>query len=349
LNRIQDVAISRFVPRPLLRLLGFKKITDVKLGTFVERDITVVEVEIKDFEKVSQNMKSEQIFHLLNEYLKFVGPLIRRHNGFIEKYQGEKFTALFKDAKKGVLSCVDIQSTIDTFNISELFPKIGLGASVHSASALIGVVGEDERVDGAIISSSHKTVKGILNNLALKFNARTLVTKNVMEKCGSSIKNSEHRLLGSISLKRDNSTRSQVINKSNESIEVFEVIQRSDKTKVSSKAQFENGVIQFQNGFYAESSKVFADIFNEDPQDTIAGIYLSRAQQLMSQTRLITQSLQMKDVLHDSELLESFDAFCTKEHSNENITLWRRIEENFKAILDNKERLEYAKVWYYYL
>jgi hypothetical protein len=348
LNRIQEAAISRFVPKGLLKMLRCERITDVQLGKFVQKDLTIVEVEIKDFDRLCQNLKSDQMFHMVNEYLKFVGPLVRRHGGFVEKYQGEKFTALFKDPTNGVRLSLDIQNAMETFNDLEQFPKMGVGSSVHCDTGLLGIVGEDERMDGAIVSSSHKYVKTVLNPLAIRFNARTLITRNVLEKFSSSMKKrAAYRYLGSI----NTITSRMVLSQKNvqrstsdaDVIRVYEVIQPSDTSKIGTKTVFETGVVEFQKGFYTDAIKHFSEVLNVDPQDSAAVIYLNRAHQLQNQTRLICNSLQVKDILTDRELLDNFNTFCASEHSEENISLWRKIDEEFKRTANDADRLECAK------
>lgn len=79
-------AYARFVPTEFLKFLDKSTIVDVALGDHVEREMTVLFSDIRSFTTISEQTSPGQIFTFLNEYVQHVGPLVREHGGFIDKY-----------------------------------------------------------------------------------------------------------------------------------------------------------------------------------------------------------------------------------------------------------------------
>jgi class 3 adenylate cyclase len=96
-------AFARFVPTEFLELLGRESLLKVGLGDSVQREITVLFSDIRAFTSLSESMTPEENFAFLNSYLGGVGPVIRQHRGFIDKYIGDAVMALFpsEPARRG--------------------------------------------------------------------------------------------------------------------------------------------------------------------------------------------------------------------------------------------------------
>jgi hypothetical protein len=88
-------AYERFVPKELLSLLGKDSALDVQLGDQVEKAMTVLFSDLRDFTSLSESLKPEENFNLLNSYLGQMAPIIRRNGGIIDKYIGDAIMALF--------------------------------------------------------------------------------------------------------------------------------------------------------------------------------------------------------------------------------------------------------------
>jgi len=90
-----ETAYSRLVPHQLLSLLQAKSIVDVKLGDQVERKMTILFSDIRDFTQLSETMTPAENFEFINSYLSQMEPVISRHHGIIDKYIGDAIMALF--------------------------------------------------------------------------------------------------------------------------------------------------------------------------------------------------------------------------------------------------------------
>ena len=151
-------AFSRFVPTEFLQLLGQDSLLSVSLGDAVERDITVVFSDIRAFTSLSEQMSPEESFAFLNSYLSGVGPVIRNHRGFIDKYIGDAVMALFpEDPADALHAAIAMQRFVREFNEQRLVegrPEIRIGVGLHHGRVMLGTIGEDKRLEGTVISDA---------------------------------------------------------------------------------------------------------------------------------------------------------------------------------------------------
>jgi len=151
-------AYGRFVPHELLRLLAKANILDVKLGDFVQRDMTVLFSDIRSFSSLSESMTPFETFNFLNSYLKRMGPEIRANGGFIDKYIGDGIMALFpRSPDDGLAAAVAMQRGLVEYNEHRArsgYRPIGIGIGVHRGRLMLGTVGEHERMDGSVIADA---------------------------------------------------------------------------------------------------------------------------------------------------------------------------------------------------
>ena len=83
-------------------------------------------------------MSPEENFKFLNSYLERVGPVIRKHNGFIDKYIGDAIMALFPNKVDDAINCaIEMQRVIENYNEERILwnkaPIIaGIGQTAHA-------------------------------------------------------------------------------------------------------------------------------------------------------------------------------------------------------------------------
>lgn len=151
-------AYERFVPRKFLEELGRANIVDVALGDQIEKTMTVLFSDIRDFAALSEGMSPRENFAFINDYLKKAGPVIRGHGGFIDKYIGDSIMALFPGEPDAALDAArELYTMLDDFNRERESvgrPPIGIGVGIHTGLLMLGTVGEVERMDGTVISDA---------------------------------------------------------------------------------------------------------------------------------------------------------------------------------------------------
>jgi hemerythrin len=151
-------AYSRFVPRQFLNLLGIEDIRKVELGQQVERKMTVLFADIRNFTALSETMSPQENFNFLNSYLVQMEPVIAAHGGFIDKYIGDAIMALFPDSPDQALHCsLAMLQRLEEYNYGRQragYRPIRIGIGINTGIVILGTVGGTERMDGTVIGDA---------------------------------------------------------------------------------------------------------------------------------------------------------------------------------------------------
>jgi PAS domain S-box-containing protein len=157
LAKISD-SYARFVPRQFLEQLGKDRIVDVALGDQVQRDMTVLFSDIRNFTRMSEGMTPAQTFSFVNQYLGAMEPAISGHSGVIDKFVGDAVMALFPrradDAVQGALDMIRRLQAWNAQRAERSEPAVKIGIGLHTGSLMLGTVGARDRMDTTVISDA---------------------------------------------------------------------------------------------------------------------------------------------------------------------------------------------------
>src|SRR5207249_1583755 len=162
--RIHEVT-KKFVPNEFIRSLGKDAITDVRLGDQVEKIVTVLFTDIRDFTTLSEKMTPEENFHFVSSFNARLGPIIRSNRGFINQYLGDSIMAIFPENPEDALhAAINMQRAIQELNkerIAKGLPVIKAGIGMHTGPLIMGITGDESRMDAATISDTVNTASRI--------------------------------------------------------------------------------------------------------------------------------------------------------------------------------------------
>ncbi|MEM7182370.1 MAG: adenylate/guanylate cyclase domain-containing protein [Spirochaetota bacterium] len=196
-------AYSRFVPKELLNFLNKKNITDIRLGDQTFQEMTILFSDIRSFTSLSEQMTPEENFNFLNSYLKRMGPIIRNNGGFIDKYIGDGIMALFaRSAEDAVQAAVDMILELQKYNEHRKdsnFSEINIGIGIHSGKIIMGTIGENERMEGTVISDSVNLASRI-EGLTKEYATNIIISEKTLDliKCNERF---QYRFLDDIQVK----------------------------------------------------------------------------------------------------------------------------------------------------
>lgn len=196
-------ALTRFVPRKGLEIMGHDNIIDVKLGDCVQREMTIVFCDVKGFTALSEQMTPRENFQFLNTLLKCISPVVREHHGFIDKYMGDGIMALFPGGPRdGVDAAIGVLRVLDHYNrrggMSGGFP-VQVGVGVHTGMLMLGTIGEEQRMESTVISDAVNLSQRI-EQMTRLFGVSLIVSEAVAAHVGKDEK-SNIRHLGHVKLK----------------------------------------------------------------------------------------------------------------------------------------------------
>lgn len=269
-------AYGRFVPREFLGFLEKKSIVDVRLGDQVLKEMTVLFSDIRDFTRLSESMSPQENFNFLNSYLSRIGPEIRNHGGFIDKYIGDAIMALFPaKPDDAVRAGVAMRAKLSEYNghrAAAGYAPIAIGIAVNTGNLMLGTVGEHERMDGSVIADAVNLCSR-LEGLSRLYGETILIT-------GPTLSQLENR--------RDFHTRFidrvRVMGR-REAVLVYEVYDWESLERIelrqSLKADWSEALDRYYAREFVSAFKLLKRLAEKDPQDRAAQLYLRRAAALI--------------------------------------------------------------------
>jgi len=262
----------RFVPLQFMEHLGVSDITKMKLGDNVQRDISVLFFDIRAFSINSEMMTSRENFIFINEILSIAGPVIRKHNGFVDKYIGDAAMALFDNGMDAVRAGIELYQMLvldEETSVKIGVDGINIGVGIHTGSVMMGIVGENERLSSTVISANVNLASRV-ESLSKQTKSGLLITRDTLNQLSGSEAEFAYRFLGMVQAAGVN-----------EVVGLFDMLDalpaRDKKIRIATKDVFESGVRKFHTKDYAAAVQRFEKVAAEDPQDVCAAHHLEEA------------------------------------------------------------------------
>ncbi|MGI9542339.1 MAG: two-component regulator propeller domain-containing protein [Cyclobacteriaceae bacterium] len=277
LFRINSTA-GKFVPYEFLKALGRESLTDVNLGDHVQGEVTVFFSDIRAYSTLSEAMTPEQNFKFLNAYLRRVGPIIKRHNGFINQFMGDGTMALFQhSAKDALLASIEIKKVVTEYNVHRQEKgrtSLEVGIGIHTGPLMLGIIGDEERMDAGVVSDT-VNISSRMEGLTKHFGASVVVSQNTLAKLSSQDEFS-YRPLGKVQVKGRKQT-----------LTVYEFYDGDPKESIlrkrKTKADFEEGLKLYFQREFTQAAILFNKVLETISDDKTAKIYLKRCAENMVQ------------------------------------------------------------------
>lgn len=150
-------ALARFLPNEFLKLLN-KKHVDIKLGDHILKEMYIAFIHMGLSENLDSREERFRVLKIYNNALYDINPIIKAHNGFIDKYLPEGIMLVFDSSAKDVIKCMlKIEELIGKENVARILSgkeKITFASAVHYGRLMIGTIGEERRMDSTVISDA---------------------------------------------------------------------------------------------------------------------------------------------------------------------------------------------------
>ena len=262
---------ARFVPEQLLTFLGKDIITKVGLGDSVQKDMTILFSDIRAFTSISETLSPSENFGFINSYLETMGPIIRKHNGFIDKYIGDAIMALFPQKPSDAIDAsIEMLEELYTLNVkrkSKGFASISIGIGIHTGSQMLGIIGEKERMEGTVISDVVNTASR-LEGLTKAYSTALLISEDVLAGVADKSKY-EYRFLDTVKVKGKN-----------KAVRILEILNgvspRIRELKLQTRPDFEAGIDLYNHKKFKDSIKKMKSVLKKDSKDKAAELYIER-------------------------------------------------------------------------
>ncbi|MCI3920945.1 HAMP domain-containing protein [Paenibacillus sp. TRM 82003] len=269
----------RFVPQQFLNVLGKGNMTQVRLGDQVHRRMTLLVCNMREFSEFSRELSPEDNFRFINSFLKVFGPVVRQFGGFTSRYLGPGLLAMFpEDPGDALKAAVKMRSTLETYNeyrqAGSGYRPIDVGIAVHIGDVMIGIIGEEQRMEGSVVSD-HVHVATELEKASAKLGASVLLTDEALAACKKNIRLS-YRRLGAIQLYGEKRT-----------MELYDVYEGDPapirKLKTETQPMFEAAVELYRSGRFYDAREAFVGVVKKNPHDLAAKLYFFACDQFYQQ------------------------------------------------------------------
>ena len=275
MRRVYEIT-GKFVPYEFIGSLGHNLITDVKLGDQVEKIVTVLFSDIRDYTSLSEKMTPEENFSFVCSFNERMGPIIRKHNGFINQYLGDAIMAIFTgNATDALAAAIEMQVAVKDFNEHrELInqPPIRIGVGMHTGSLIMGITGDQNRLDATTISDTVNTASRI-ESLTKYYKSDIIISDACLQQIiDPGIFHLRH--LGLVQLKGKQ-----------EALRIHECFSGNTEDELQSKINslpvFNEGIGYYLNRSFENASEAFQKVIDDCPGDRTAKFFYNKTKQLI--------------------------------------------------------------------
>ncbi len=279
LKRKIDV-FYKFVPNHFLKVLRMEDNYDsIRLGHCVERTMTIMFSDIRSFTALSEHMTPEQNFRFINSYFSFMGPVIRKHEGFIDKYIGDAIMALFEDADAALSTAILMIQNLFEYNDGRQqagYAEVSIGVGLNSGPMMLGTIGEDDRMDTTVIGDVVNLASRI-ESLTKTYNVLLLITENTFQ-------NLKHP--DKYSIRKIDTVK---IRGKDEPVTIFEILDvlppEQREKKMSIAEPFSRALDLFTQNEFGKAMALFEDCDKRCPDDKAILIHLERCREAIAKTK----------------------------------------------------------------
>ena len=272
----RDVVYARFVPKEFIRNLEKVDIGNVELGDNVQKDMSILFSDIRGFTALSEQMTPEQNFNFINSYLSVMGPVIRNHHGFIDKYIGDAIMALFdRSADDALMGAIAMLRELGEYNEGRKrarYAPIEIGIGINTGTLRLGTVGESGRMEGTVIGDA-VNVSSRIEGMTKTYGVSLLIS-DATYRCLEKPEKYHVRKIDNVKAKGKT-----------EPVTIYEVFDCDPADIVNYKldiaVMFEDARSLYESGQFNEARELFLDCLARNPHDKTAQVYRDRCKLYM--------------------------------------------------------------------
>lgn len=272
----QRNAFSRFFPPEYLRFLNKQSVTEVQLGDYISKEMTVMFSDIRGFTSMAEQMRARGTFNFINTYLQRISPTVRAHNGFVVKFIGDGMMAVFPYSAEDAIDAAIAQfQQVREYNqdieSAQRF-AIEIGIGLHIGHVMAGMIGEPDRIQPDAVSDT-VNLAARLEGLSKVYGAALIISETVRNRL-------QHpdryhlRFLDRV-----------IVKGRTQSISIYEVLEAepSDRQrhKLETLTDFEAGIKAYSDRNLEAAKLHFAAVCAHHPEDKTAQLYDQRIHHLL--------------------------------------------------------------------
>lgn len=262
----------KFVPEQMFHILQKPDITRIHLGDYQETRLTVLSMQVRDFEAITKAMETRELFAFINRIYHEAVPCIQSRDGVIGEYYKGGFLAFCQKSCQEMLDgaiviCQHFYEVRKQMkgNDSE---KCHLNFGISHGMVMLGIVGDKERIAASMLSEQIEAAEH-LKSVAWKYRSEILITGAAAQEIPDFFTQYSNRFMGMIHFRTSGQTE--------KIYDVFDGDSMKDREhKKITKDKFEEGVKKFLKKEFYEARLCFIEVLKLYRQDYAAREYLYR-------------------------------------------------------------------------
>lgn len=285
-----------FVPEQFLNRIAPRGVESIQLGNAREEELTVLFCDIRGFTSIAESQSAMETFEWLNVFFTQMSQAISAYDGFVDKFLGDAILAVFdrvgNHAEDAMKAAVAMQESLQQFNRDRLQYNleeiIQVGIGIHTGIGLIGTVGSEQRMDSTVIGDVVNTAAR-LEELTKIYGCPILASNTTITHLKVSYQGTEIEVKNSNKMPDLSSTIypcrwvDRVTPRGKQTVlELYEVLgtptQCLDRLKLQSQSYYNSGIQAWFQEDFVGALNCFRQVFELNPADTIAQLYLERCQ-----------------------------------------------------------------------
>ncbi|MBP3431827.1 MAG: adenylate/guanylate cyclase domain-containing protein [Clostridia bacterium] len=272
--RQTNLEAQKFIPKQFFKFLGKSSIEELELGNQVKKNATTLFCDLKSATNISRSLSLEENFNYINSYIKVVAPLVRRYDGFIDKYMGDGVLAVFAKPQDAIECAHAILRAIEVKNKSQKeLPAIDARLTINTGEIIFGIVGDEDRKSPTIISDV-VNLASKMEEINLYIGTKLLISKSSLNELPQNYE-FDYRYTGALSL--DDGSQ----------IPLFESLNYYPKNKKEKlkklKSKFESGVRAYNERNYQQAKETFEYVLHYVSDDKPAFVYFNKSSEKLGE------------------------------------------------------------------
>ncbi len=161
-----------------------------------EREITAFFSDVQGFTSISEKLTPPELVELLNEFLTEMTNIILKHEGTVDKFEGDAIIAFYgapnaleNQAETACLTCVDMQKRLGELREKwhqEGKPELKMRIGLSTGPAVVGNMGSRNRMDYTMMGDTVNTAAR-LEGVNKIYGIYTLVCETTFKKAGQRV------------------------------------------------------------------------------------------------------------------------------------------------------------------
>jgi adenylate cyclase len=182
--------LSRFLPRQVVSRIIKEGDT---LLVPVQREVTILFSDIRDFTTLSESLPPQQVLALLDEYFGHMTQIVMAHEGMVNKFLGDGMLACWgvpdhteKHAELAMRAALDMRAKLAELNAwrqQHGQPLLRIGIGLHTGVVAAGMLGGTQQHEYTIIGDP-VNVASRVEGLTKAVGVDILVSESTWQRCG---------------------------------------------------------------------------------------------------------------------------------------------------------------------